>query len=75
MKSHKLATIVGEKTAGAMLSATPFTLTDNYTLILPIADYYTADKLRLDQVGVEPDIEVASDKALEHVIGLINLKK
>lgn len=57
-----------------MLSATLMQLKDNFFLFLPIADYYTADKLRLDKVGVEPDIEIAADKALEHTLELINLK-
>jgi len=74
MKTNKLATIVGEKTAGQMLSGTLIQLTDNYCLFLPIADYYTADKIRLDQVGVKPDIEIPADKALEHVLELIKLK-
>jgi hypothetical protein len=71
LKSNKLATIVGEKTAGVMLSAAPFCLKDNYTLMLPLADYYTVDKLRLDQIGVEPNIKISSDKALEHVLKII----
>jgi hypothetical protein len=75
LKRNKLATIVGEKTAGAMLSATIMQLKDNYFLFLPIADYYTADKRRLDQVGVKPDVEIAADKALERALELINLKK
>jgi hypothetical protein len=75
LKRNKLATIVGEKTAGAMLSATLMQIKDNFFLFLPIADYYTADKRRLDQVGVEPDIELVADKALDHVLDLINLEK
>jgi hypothetical protein len=75
LKRNKLATIVGEKTAGAMLSATIIQLKDNFFLFLPIADYYTADKRRLDQVGVEPDIKIVADKALEYVLDIINLKK
>lgn len=71
LKSNKLATIVGEKTAGVMLSAAPFYLKDNYTLMLPLADYYTADKKRLDQIGVEPNIKIDSDKALEHVLKIL----
>ncbi len=71
LKCNKLATIVGEKTAGAMLSAAPFYLKDNYSLLLPLADYYTVDKKRLDKIGVEPDIKIDSDKALEHVLKLL----
>lgn len=72
LKSNKLATIVGEKTAGAMLSSSPFYLKDNFTLILPLADYYTVDNKRLDLLGVEPDIPIAADNALEHVLKMVN---
>lgn len=71
LKRNKLATIVGEKTAGAMLSAAPFYLKDNYTLLLPLADYYTVDKKRMDKIGVEPDIKINSDKALEYVMQIL----
>jgi hypothetical protein len=64
------ATIVGETTAGAMLSATVFQVNGKYHLFLPIADYYNAELQRLDQVGVKPDIEVKADEALEHVLAL-----
>lgn len=66
-----MATIVGEKTAGAMLSAAPFYLKDNYTLLIPLADYYTVGKKRLDKIGVEPDIKIDSDNALELVMQIL----
>lgn len=73
LKKNKIATIIGEKTAGAMLSATPIQVSDKYYIFLPIADYYTSDYKRLDQIGVEPDISIDSDKALDFVIeNLIN---
>lgn len=71
LKRSGRATIVGENTAGAMLSATLFQVTGKYHLFLPIADYYNADLQRLDQVGVKPDIEVKADEALDHVLELL----
>lgn len=71
LKNLKKATIIGENTAGAMLSAAPFEIQDKYTLFLPIADFYTYDGVRLDQIGVKPSIEVASYMALEKAIELI----
>ena len=70
LKRSGRATIVGETTAGAMLSATVFQVTGKYHLFLPIADYYNAELQRLDQVGVKPDIEVKADGALDHVLAL-----
>lgn len=68
LKKNKLATLVGEKTSGAMLSASFFNILDKYYIFLPIADYYTADKKRLDKVGVEPNITVESKEALSYVL-------
>lgn len=70
LKRSGRATIVGENTAGAMLSATLFQVTGKYHLFLPIADYYNADLQRLDQVGVKPDITVKAEDALDHVLAL-----
>lgn len=40
--------------------------------MLPIADFYTYDGVRLDKIGVDPDIEVKSEGALEKAMELIN---
>lgn len=72
LKNSKKATIIGEKTAGAMLSASPFVVSGKYMLTLPIGDFYTHDGVRLDKVGVSPDIEVKSEGALDKVLELIH---
>ena len=74
LKKSKRATIVGENTAGAMLSATSFDVSGKYKLILPLADFYTYDGVRLDQVGVSPNIETESEYALEKVMTFIKNK-
>jgi len=72
LKQHKYATIVGEKTAGAMLNAEVFDLDKGFKMIIPTADYYSSDGFRIDQNGINPDIEVKGD-ALEYVMkNLIN---
>lgn len=68
LKKHGLATVVGKKTAGAMLSAALFQVKNKYYIFLPIADYYTSDFIRLDQIGVTPNIMVDQEKALDYVI-------
>jgi hypothetical protein len=63
----KRATIVGEKTAGAMLSGEMFEVENGFSMMIPTADYYTFDGKRLDKIGVKPDVEVKTD-ALEYVL-------
>jgi hypothetical protein len=72
LKNNKKATIIGEKTYGGMLAASPFVVSGKYTLMLPIADFYTYDGIRLDKVGVNPDIEVKSEEALNKALEIIN---
>jgi len=71
LKKTKRATIVGSNTAGAMLSAAPFEITGKYKLVLPLADFYTYDGVRLDQIGVVPDIETEPENALDKALSLI----
>ena len=68
LKVNNLATIIGEKTAGKMLSAKSFSIDENYELYLPIANYYTAQNFWIEQNGVEPNIAVKSENALDRVL-------
>jgi hypothetical protein len=61
------ATLVGEKTAGAMLSGPPRPAGDGWVLIVPEADYFAADGTRLEGTGVSPHVPVPSDRALNAV--------
>lgn len=74
LKESKRATIVGENTAGAMLSATLFDIYGKYKLFLPIADFYTYDGVRLEGIGVKPNIETTSENALDKTLELIKIK-
>lgn len=75
LRKNKSATIIGEYTAGAMLSGTLFNISGKYNLFLPIADFYTSDGVRLEGVGVAPEIETTSEDALEKALELINNQK
>ncbi len=68
LQRGKIATLVGTKSAGAMLSAEFFTVNKKYRTFIPIADYITATGHRIDKVGVSPDIEVDPAKALDYVL-------
>lgn len=63
--------IIGEHTAGAMLSGTNFKLTKKLNLFMPVQDYITADGSRLDKVGVAPTIKTTSEEALDTVLELL----
>ncbi|MFD0861502.1 S41 family peptidase [Sungkyunkwania multivorans] len=65
LRETKLATVIGENTSGAMLSAEVIEIDDDYNLFLPIADYFTASGVRLEGKGVAPNIAVDSKEALD----------
>jgi hypothetical protein len=67
-KQHKRATIIGEKTAGAMLNGEYFELERGFGMFIPTADYYASDGFRIDQKGVKPNIKVKQEKALDYVM-------
>jgi len=68
LKNSGRVTMVGEHTAGAMLSASSYPLRSGFTAVIPNADYYTPDGNRLDRVGVQPNIKVKGEDALEYVL-------
>jgi hypothetical protein len=68
LKKSGRATIVGQKTAGKMLSAGAYYLSTGFLLSLPVADYYTTEGVRIEGNGIAPDMEVAADKALEEAM-------
>ena len=68
LKKQKIGTIVGRKTNGAMLSGRTFKISRDLKLFLPISDFVTAEGTRIDKVGVEPDIDVDAESALDYVM-------
>ena len=59
------ATLVGEKTPGQMLSQSFFDIDAGYVVTLPVADYFSVRYGRIEGVGVDVDVQVKSDEALE----------
>jgi carboxyl-terminal processing protease len=57
MKQREMATLVGERTAGAALAGTPLRLSNGGILYLAVMDG-TIDGTRLEGVGVQVDVEV-----------------
>ena len=71
LKTTGRATVVGERTMGAMLSSDRADLGGGWTLVYPGADYFTAEGGRLEGVGIEPDVTAPSNRALTVALGLI----
>jgi hypothetical protein len=67
LKQHKRATIIGEKTAGALLAGESFELDKGFSISIPTADYYTSDGFRIEGKGVKPDIKVKRKKILDYM--------
>ena len=55
-KENKLATIVGEKTAGRLLSATSVKVGHGFQLAFPTGAYYTWYGTALEGSPIEPDV-------------------
>ncbi len=68
LKTTGRATIVGERTAGAMLNGERFELSSGFSLFVPTADYYTTDGFRIDQNGVKPNIKLKDKDPVEYVM-------
>lgn len=65
-------TIIGDMTAGEMLSQKMFDLPYGLQLSLPIADYYSTRMGRIEGKGVEPDIAIDQSVAKKLAMSLIN---
>lgn len=65
LRGASRAIIVGENTAGEMLSQKIYDIPGGFHLSLPIADYYSAANGRIEGVGIRPDIETDAANALE----------
>ena len=71
MKSSKMATIVGQKTAGNSILTGNLIINGEYDLTLPDCEFFTDDGKSLNNKGVEPDISKSGDEALNYVLSII----
>jgi carboxyl-terminal processing protease len=77
LKEHVSATVVGTKSAGAVLASVFGRLPKGYEIQYPVSDYVTNSYVRLEKNPIAPDIEVTEraeegkdpvlDKALERL--------
>lgn len=63
-------TVIGEQTAGEMLSQTMFDLAGDLQLSLPIATYIANQRGPIEGHGLVPDISVPANQALPHALAL-----
>ena len=68
-------TIIGETTAGNMLSQKMYDLPNGFQLSLPIAEYYSTRIGRIEGKGVKPDLVIESKGAKHLAMLLINGEK
>ena len=59
------AVLIGETTAGEMLSQTFFDLPQGLQLSLPVGDYYAFHSGRIEGQGVQPHIVIDADQAMQ----------
>lgn len=64
LQSSGRALIIGEKTAGEMLSQKVYDILGGFHLFLPVADYFSVTGSRIEGFGIEPDIAVDAKDAL-----------
>ncbi len=81
-KENKLATILGEKTAGRLLSAMSVKVGHGFRLALPTGAYYTWNLTALEGTPLEPDVldefdwearrSSAEDRALQKAVAALS---
>lgn len=71
LKGRKIATIVGQKSAGITILTENLQINSEYDLVLPDCDFYSGDGKNLNKVGIEPDIVKSGDEAMKYVLGIL----
>jgi carboxyl-terminal processing protease len=58
---NKLATIVGTKTPGRLMSGSAFKVGHGFIVGLPVAGYFTWNGTMIEGKGIDPNVAVPSD--------------
>ncbi len=72
LAQEEKVTIIGETTAGEMLSQKMYDLPHGFQLSVPIAENYSTRMGRIEGNGVKPDIAIDQSVAMDLAISLIN---
>lgn len=65
LQFYHRATVIGQKTAGAVLASRKYRLPDGGEITIPVSDYIGLNGERLEGVGVTPDIKVPAETLAE----------
>lgn len=68
LKASGRAVLIGEVTAGQMLSQTMYDIPGGLQLALPVADYYSITYGRIEGEGVTPHLIVTADNAMDEAL-------
>lgn len=72
LRTAQGAVLVGDTSAGAMLVQKPFDVGDQFTLSLPIADYFSHGSGRIEGVGLVPDISASDQDAQSVALSILS---
>ncbi len=68
LQSSGRVTVIGEPSAGKMLSQKPFDLPNGMQLFVPIADYYSVSTGRIEGNPLSPDILTPAEKGMQRAL-------
>ena len=71
LKNENIATIVGQRTAGASMLAEHIRISNDYDINLPVSEYYTNEGKSLGRLGIEPDIKVPGEDAMRYILKIL----
>ena len=68
LKNKKLATLVGQKTAGSTFLTENVEINEEFDLVLADAEFYTSDGKNLAGIGVDPDVSKSNEDVMNYVL-------
>lgn len=72
MRTSSRVVLIGERTAGTLLSQKPYDLGHGLQLFLPIVEYISSSLGRIEANGVQPDISVPAEQALTRALRAVS---
>jgi len=71
LKERKIATIVGQKSAGVTFLTENLQINSEYDLVLPDCEFFSGDSKSLNNAGLEPDIVKSADEVMKYVLSAL----